>query len=526
MRLKLAMNKDTKIPNWLLPAIAIFLVAIVPRIWNLSGNSVFIDEIWWMERGRYLIHNLLDFNLINLQKGWWQFNNTVALGLPAAFLIGLFQKLFIHLHVEVASRLPLAILGALSPVTLYLFVRKAGFHKVAILAGMLLALDPVHIGLSRWAHQDMILSLFFMLALFGYYFWVKEKKIVWLTCAVVGLTLAFLTKFSALIIIAILLFWKIADLIFSKKFKIPDFKNYFNRFDLIFLISTFILVMIFWPGDWTSNPFKTFFQYFFKQLGVDATFDHTNFYLGEIIKNPAWHYYLVILGIRLTELSIIGFFLGLFLILKNYKKEFRFWSLMIIWILITLVVMSIAKKKLEVRYVLPLYPALLTVAAYGILKAIQKIVSYFKAWRNLKNLALYLSIVLIFAFYLPILFYVAPDYYLYYNHIAGGTKGALRYSAVGVNEGLKGAALYVKEHYSKKTPLLLVGHRQPFLFYYKPDYLTGNLAHLDQVRVAMIESHQIQRIGEPVVERLEKWGKLVHRVTLSGADLVLIYEKK
>lgn len=521
------MNKTVSsiLKSWYIPAIFIFIIALIPRVLDLSGNSVFIDEVWWMERGKYLLDNLIAFNAYNLQHGWWQFNNTVALGMPAAFLIGLFQKIFSALPLEIASRVPLAIVGAFTPVALYLFLRKARYPAIGFLAAVLLALDPVHIGLSRWAHQDMMLTLFFMLTIFAYYFWTKEEKFKWLILATVGLALAFLTKFSALIIILILLIWKLIDLIVSKR-KSNCFKNLFSRWDLFFILGALVLVMIFWPGDWTQNPFVTFFQYFFNQLGVNATFDHTNFYMGEIVKDPAWHYYLVILGIRLTELALLGFFIGLFVWTRNIKKDIKFWSLLIIWIVFMVVVMSIANKKLEVRYVLPIYPALLTFAAWGILTFFQKILSYFKELKKLKNLPVVVATLVVFAVYVPILFYMAPHYYLYYNHIAGGTKGALRYTAVGVNEGIRNAALYAKEHYTKQTSILLIGHHQPFRFYFEPDYITGSRDNLDRVEVVMIESHQVQRIGEPVLEQLNDWGKLVHKVTLCGADLVYIYEKR
>jgi hypothetical protein len=196
--------------------------------------------------------------------------------------------------------------------------------------------------------------------------------------------------------------------------------------------------------------------------------------------------------------------------------------------------MSIAHKKLEVRYVLPVYPVIMIFAAWGLLATIRRLLLASSHIHGLKvlgadNFPVILVTVLIVAYNLPILNFYSPSYYLYYNLLAGGTPGAVRYTAIGVDEGLKQAALYAKEHYKKDTKFVLIGSQTPFRYYYNLDdkHLFGNFdEHKKDATVVMVERNRVQRSDSELLEKLEKWGNLSYIVNIAGVDLVYFYEKK
>ena len=530
---------------WLV-CICLFAIGLIPRLLDLSGNSAFIDEIWWIERGQLLFNNLfVHFDLTNLQHGWWKLYDTVALGMPAAFLIGISQKLLTVgaskytlgvYDILTASRFPLAVVGALTPAVLFWYMQKLGHSKIGIIAALLLALDPVHIGLSRWAHQDAMLTLWYIVSIFSFFLYEKTQAKSWKNLTILGFVLAFLTKFSALILLPIFFIWKVWK-VWKDRGGIWETKKIvqaiFNRRYVWMLVWILVLIMLLWPGDWTVFPPYTFFKYFFTQLGVNSHYDHTTFYLGKITDSPAWHFYLVILGIRLTEITIIGFLLGIYIWWKKRGGDIDLWTLLWIWLIIYIIVMSLANKKLEVRYVLPVYPVIMIFAAWGLLGTLRRILLATSKLHGLKLLGsdlfpLILVMIFISAYNLPILNYYHPSYYLYYNRIAGGPEQAKSLTTVGVNEGLKEAAFYVKKHYPDEEKILLRGHKEPFMYYHplKRENMFGVFEkHKDEIQVAVVESHFVQRTTDDLLERLEVWGKLVHTVRIAGADLVYIYEK-
>ncbi len=530
---------------WLV-CIFLFVVGLIPRLLDLTGNSAFIDEIWWIERGQLLFNNLfVHFDLSNLQEGWWKFYDTVALGIPTALFIGFFQKLLAIdasryslgiYDLLAASRFPVAVFGALTPAVLFWFMQKLSHSKIGIIAALLLALDPVHIGLSRWAHQDAMLTLWFIVSVFSFFLYEKTQNKLWKNFLIASLVLAFLTKFNALILLPIFLLWKIWK-VWKDRGGIWENKKIiqaiFNRKYIWILIWVLIFIMLFWPGDWTIFPPYTFFKYFFTQLGVNSYYDHTTFYLGKITADPAWHFYLVILAIRLTEITLLGFVLGIYIWWKKRKEDMDLWILLWIWLIVYIVVMSLANKKLEVRYVLPIYPVILIFAAWGLLGTLRRILLWTKHWHGLKIIGndlfpLVLVMIMVAAYNLPLLYYYHPSYYLYYNHMTRGPEGAKSLTTVGVNEGIKEAALYVKKNYPQEEKILLRGHKEPFMYYHplKRENMFGVFEkHKDEIQVAVVESHFVQRTTDDLLDRLDEWGHLVHVVRIAGVDLVYIYEK-
>lgn len=96
----------------------------------------------------------------------------------------------------VAARIPQSILGALTPIIFYLLCREMTSERVAILAALLLAFEPIHIGLSSMAHLDATLA--FHCVLTTYTFWKGLEDDRWMFLSGLSFGLALLTKAPAI----------------------------------------------------------------------------------------------------------------------------------------------------------------------------------------------------------------------------------------------------------------------------------------------------------------------------------------
>lgn len=192
----------------LLVALACF--ALLPRLSNLSENSMNSDELLWMHRGSRLVH------LLDCGRAIEATDHLMHPGVVPAYLIGCSRSAFIGenpvlggvLDEVSASRLPVALLGAFTCLLLFLVGRLIWGDTPAFLAGLFLALDPVHVGLSRVAHVDVALACFLALTVLTYFAGEFNGSWKWKLASGVLLGFAFLTKSPAFVLPAILVAWR------------------------------------------------------------------------------------------------------------------------------------------------------------------------------------------------------------------------------------------------------------------------------------------------------------------------------
>lgn len=190
----------------------VLLVAGIPRFWDLGGHSLYPDELIWMDRGRKMVDALRER----------QFRKATAhLGHPGVVPAALIGASFTHFGRSatprapapvsplVAARLPIALVGTATCLLLFLVGQRACGAATAFWAALFLALYPSHIALSRVAHVDSTLTLFFSLSVLCYLLAVREGSPGWNFFSAVCWGMALLTKSPALILPLILLVWKI-----------------------------------------------------------------------------------------------------------------------------------------------------------------------------------------------------------------------------------------------------------------------------------------------------------------------------
>ncbi len=462
---------------WL--AIVIFVLALLPRATSLD---VFLtpDEHRWMERSANFLDALHSRDWANTYQKehpgvitmWlgsagiyanYLLRGSAAEGLNA---VDYFRQVFAQDEISLWAmmRMPLALANALSVVIVYLLARKLFDHRAALLAAILLALDPFHIALSRVIHVDALLSAFCIISVLSMLVYLQTRRWFYLISAGITTALAFLAKAPGLFLVG---FHPLIAVLVTiwQNYPHPN-PNPERERELIPLspagrgvrgeglvraviipgiIWTLVAVLTFvlcWPAVWQSL-LDTFLRVFTtaSELGV-APHLKRNFFLGELRADPGPFFYPVTALFRLTPLTTLGLIGGLIAWLR--KRGTPRWGVAALWLFVLLfpAFLSIGAKKFD-RYALPIFPMLDLLAAIGIFALIHEIVptvtrlSARAAWRwGIIGVAVLQGIFSIS---------LHPYYLAHYNQLLGGGATAARWLLVGWGEGLDRAMHYLDQ---------------------------------------------------------------------------------
>jgi len=247
----------------------VLIGAAFPRFWNLGGHSLNPDAILWIDRGQRLIHHLQE----------QQFTKATArLGHPGIVPAVLIGASYMYLgkntsHVSfnlldpiVAARIPIAFVGTMTCLLLYLLGRATLGDATAFWAAVLLALYPPHIGLSRVAHIDSTLTLFFMSSILCYLIYAQGSRLRWNVASAIFFSLALLTKTPAYLLILILFAWKVSARLYDRRRK----PHFWDAGDLVWLGLGFGIYFTLFTKLW-SEPLElnwTKFERFLPQVAV------------------------------------------------------------------------------------------------------------------------------------------------------------------------------------------------------------------------------------------------------------------
>jgi len=412
----------------IIASIIIFIVSFGIRLWDITGLGITADEATWIIRGNHYIDSILEGKFVQASSAKFGAHP----GITTAILIGVSEKLFKNSLGELtAARLPLILINSLTPLLLLWFLARLSKFKTGVFAATILALDPFHISLSRIAHLDALLTFFITATLLTYFLAEKEKKESLKILAGVFFGLALLTKLLAVSVLIIIFTYKILTSIKKKRINI-------SLFDFYGLFAGFLVFYIFFTKIWT-HPLSGFIEHIKNNLQGELAAGHINFFLGEITSAPSKLFYLVVLPIRLPEITLVFFVIGLlFALYKLHQKNLNIF--LIIWLLIILILLS-TQSKMGDRYAIPAWPAISVIAAYGLIKI--------PCFLKNKNLRFILTLALIFAGSIFYIIQYSPNYYFFYNSLVGGAEGAKRFVVVGRGEGHRELVEYFKDKNAK-----------------------------------------------------------------------------
>ena len=171
----------------LLAVAALPALACALRFYRLGDWSFWADEVFTLRD----MHNLRN-----------------VMGYPLGYaLIGMAVDLELFGSNEFAARFVPAVVGAISVPVLYLLGRKVVSPRAALFGAALLALSSYHIYYSQYARYYTLLMFLGMVGMWGVYVGIEFGGKKWLILGLLALALAFLTHWTAgLLVPAMLLY--------------------------------------------------------------------------------------------------------------------------------------------------------------------------------------------------------------------------------------------------------------------------------------------------------------------------------
>lgn len=187
----------------------LFFLAAAFRVPYLDHNNIHVDEHHWVVRSEVLLKRIVSSPTIA----------TTHLGQPGivpAFVMAIGQGVLglisnirgVSPDTLYASRLSCSLVSSLVPPLLFLGALIYFPFRIALLAGIFLALDPATIGFSRMAHLDTVQSLLTMSCVFFYALGVERNFVPLKLLGGVFWGLASVTKPTSAFLIPAFLLWK------------------------------------------------------------------------------------------------------------------------------------------------------------------------------------------------------------------------------------------------------------------------------------------------------------------------------
>ena len=552
-------------------SVCLFVAASASRLFSL-GNHWTSDEAGW------LIHSAVFIAEIEMGA----FSETLVTFHPGVITMWLaaLRTFFTDPHISVQG-LALArwfigvvlLIGiGIAAVLLYRLLGR----WVAIIGAAFLSFSPLFLAQSRRVHTDALAAIFVLLAVLSLLLYCgAPQKRRYLVGSGIAFGLACLAKSNSLIL---LLWLPICFVLFRNREE--TWRQFFLRglgAGLCFLSCTLLTVFALWPLFW--NP--TFLMFGVCLLAVTLlacrelqkgvrqrltlylasvvvvgvvsgymvrtvwrvfdgvawaiTTPHNveHFFLGQVLYDPGWLFYPLVLCIKTMPLTLPLVFGGcLFLWRKRhregYARQFRIAVAFVAVVLLFTLCLSLTSKKFS-RYLLPAFPMLKVLAAIGFFEFLKWGYSYIDSRLGIETNSqkLIFSIVTILCLFLiqivPVL-RLHPYYGTYYN-LCFKLTDIRKIITVGEGggAGVDLAAKYLNEKPNAQALEVQVSPISAQFFY---RYFTGQTYWAD-ADGEVVPDYEVVDIRDSQIGWVPQTGtlngELEHVITLNGIDYVWIY---
>ena len=549
----------------------LFVAVSVPRLFSLGAH-------WTSDEAGWLIHSTVFMAAVDMGA----FSETLVTFHPGVITMWLaaLRTLFTEPDISVQGLalarwfISIVLLSGIG-VAAWLLYRLFG-RWIAVISAAFLSFSPLLLAQSRRVHTDALASIFILLAVLSLLLYCQiPQKRRYLIGSGIAFGLACLAKSNSLIL---LLWLPICFALFRNREE--TWRQFFLRglgVGLCFLSCTLLTVFALWPLFW--NPIflvlgmcllgVTLFACRELQKGerqrlilylasvvvvggvsgymvrtVWRVFDGVawaittphnveHFFLGQVLYDPGWLYYPLVLCIRTTPLTLPLVFAGCLLLWRKrhqegYARQFRIALALVAVVLLFTLCLSFTSKKFS-RYLLPAFPMLEILAAIGFYEFLKWGYSYidsrFGTEANPQKLTF--SIVTILCLFLiqilPVLL-LHPYYGTYYN-LCFKLTDIRKITTVGEGGGA-GYDLAAKYLNSKPNAQeLRVQTFPPSSQFFFP-YFTGQPRWTDAGE-AVIPDYEVVHIRQSQAGWVPQTGtlngELEHVITLNGIDYVWIY---
>jgi len=394
--------------------IGVFVVSFLPMIVALDGMSFHGDESHWISEGIACVHLILQGKfsdpywftgpdwyqppvakyligfallLFGVKEGEWQYWGVPLKGeIPPNYVLAI-------------SRLPMAVMGALSCVLVFLLGKELKDRWTGIIASLFLAFNPLWLSCSRRAMSDTPSVFFSTLSIFLFWLGIKNIKshtqsLIYFVIAGISVGLAIDSKYTSIMTFLLIILFTFLVMVpfFSQHLLSSSSKMKFRAvtaIGLVLFVGMGVLTTIVLNPYLYLNPYQQFnnvvgfwsrgSQYWGYRV-QDTPNDKINAFIGtihsvvwpgcQVLKAiwPSYQWSWEYPGSYTTVPMAASFVLGMtYLLNRIRKKETSFIEILILmWFLIYLVFISMVTWKLWDRYFLPLIPSMTLIAAYGL----------------------------------------------------------------------------------------------------------------------------------------------------------------
>jgi 4-amino-4-deoxy-L-arabinose transferase-like glycosyltransferase len=337
-------------------------------------------------------------------------------------------------------RLPIVLVAALAATLTYRWGRSFLGGGGAVLAALLLALDPFLLALSRVLGHDALVAMFMWLSLVALLHAMQTNHFDRRFLLVSGLLagLAFLTKYPSLIlavfVVLILLIMRM-----SWRQPVRQLAVAWVADALVWGAAAGLIVVVLWPAMWV-DPLGRLTAIISDAVRASGSpHPKGSFFMGEAVPDPGAGFYALVGLFRTTPLVWLGWLLAA--IGLRWKcgagEGKRTWQraalILLAYALLYGLMVTLGGKKQD-RYILPAIPPLVALAALGyaqMSRCVRRAVLRRGLWAGV--IALQAALVLPHW----------PYYFTYYNPLLGGGAAAVRTLMVGWGEGLDRAAAWL-----------------------------------------------------------------------------------
>jgi predicted membrane-bound dolichyl-phosphate-mannose-protein mannosyltransferase len=326
-----------------------------------------------------------------------------------------------NVPVEVSLRVPGAIIGAITPILIFLVATELFGSEVGLIAAALWAFDPLVLGFNRIAKEDTFFIFFFLLSCV---FWLRGQRVAesqrekkaerfyWATAVAMGAMLA--SKLIAMMIAIPVAYNYVFQKIPATRWVIGK-KRFIIFFLLVGLSFVILSPTILIPETWKSMLSFTTNQV----IGHDSYEFMGRLYphrFTDWLRGEPWYFYFALLATKLPLLSLLSFVIGCALLFKQKIGDGRYF--LYLWLVLWGLSFTFVGGKFT-RYITTVMPAVLMTAAVAIHFTARACARLFRG-QSIQRLArAAIPVVVILASFWAAVT-AAPHYRLYSNPLGGG----------------------------------------------------------------------------------------------------------
>lgn len=377
-------------------------------------------------------------------------------------------------QILLSTRIPTIIMTMLFGIVVFLLTKNLFGDLAAMIAVFLYSTESVIISNGSLFNTDLPAAGFILLTIFAlllYSYRQSKKRLFFL---IVAISAAFLSKFSTLFLLPIVLL--LMELIYRRQKVRP-------RSHMIYLVGGASLsislfyglvslrdrgVVGFLPLRYLEGVHKVF-----SSVSVEG---RDSYLLGENYTGGRWYYFPILILTKTQILTLIGFILALILIyIKKIHLTKQVLLITLFPVTVYLLYALTSKFNIGLRHVLPIYPFLIIFAAAGFATLIHLLQKNLSGKLSLLTVVLVLAV--IFGGRIWSVATTYPHFLSYYNILGGSTDNGWKIASdanYDWGQDVKRLADYVRNNKIKSIAL---------------DNFSGNYAATDYYKIPLIRMY-------------------------------------